>query len=1074
MSEVKLGRVAPIYKGDYNETTAYNALDIVYYNGRSYIAKQDTKGNALPIGTDNDYWGLIVDKGPQGPKGDKGDTGAQGKQGTMGPSGADGPQGPKGDKGDQGPTGPQGPKGNKGDKGDKGDQGKNYNYFPNQLINTEFTPTLSGWELESEDTIKYGPFRGYLDRNVKAITVGFNTTSNSSTNILASIQQEVSLGGATSGGFISLSWQAYTPEFSNSTDISIQFLDESENNIGIPILGEWSEKKKDGSTVAGLWTRQTIEKIGIPDNARYVKLKFSVRGGIRGYIARPMLVFNETINDYSMGSMPISPKGDKGDQGPKGDTGDGFETITVLPSEKKNLDDVPGLASNNGINTVVLVDSTRLYTNKIDVSNISKLSFSFYAKYITSVQTRADLQFFDSNGAYIGGAVSPYYANTSRILVKRENITVPSGASFASLGIICEDGAIVHINRIMVNVGDTALSYTNTSSNLVINSGLNSGLDGYYGNNKFNALPNAYNVFLYQDNVSKNYIIESGNSITGTLPPVLNATLSGSYLTVRGPSSNGVGGTTQTLMVHGRVWQRTFGYDWYPWQELAGAYGSFDKSGVWHSTYGDPVVGGFIYNRIDNNYYALDENGRAVNKPSGWTTLPIAANNKNREVKLKENGIIDTDISDHAYVQSYINKVNDYLKKIDDLGSIHVIISDTHGTGYSQVAKDLDKLISGYQFNKFKVDFDKIKPASTRFVTQEDARITHKGQTYYMDFGRLNANESVLNVARIYNQYIKKPSVLSHLGDVEDGRNYDEAEERASYNNASSNMLKLGFNMIDGNHDEQMYTIENAVFVDSDKRILGRVSEKFVFHRRKTIDRYKESYGKDSKYYSVYDNAHKLVHIYLDSYEGDLLMNATGTTPEWGITTSVEARVSAQQLEWLKAELENVPEDYYVTINSHVLPDPIYFGKNPTARTDSTDIWKSNINQDILAGILISFQKSGKYSGSSNFINPSKDIDFSNYKTSISTDFSGKKANRIIAVHYGHYHANGHTTREENGNFNIIQVPNMLGRNFDNVGSLGGSQFLTEIIDVTNKKLYLIRFAPINSQNPDEEFTLDF
>lgn len=126
MSEVKLGRVAPIYKGVYDETTAYNALDIVYYNGRSYMAKQDTKGNALPTGTDNDYWGLIADKGLQGPKGDKGDTGAQGKQGSMGPSGANGPQGPKGDKGDIGPKGDkgdQGPIGPAGDKGDTGPQG---------------------------------------------------------------------------------------------------------------------------------------------------------------------------------------------------------------------------------------------------------------------------------------------------------------------------------------------------------------------------------------------------------------------------------------------------------------------------------------------------------------------------------------------------------------------------------------------------------------------------------------------------------------------------------------------------------------------------------------------------------------------------------------------------------------------------------------------------------------------------------------------------------------------------------------------------------------------------------------
>ena len=105
MSEVKLGRVAPIYKGVYDETTTYNALDIVYYNGRSYMAKQDTKGNSLPTGTDNDYWGLIANKGADGAEGKIGPVGPQGKQGTMGPSGADGPQGPKGDKGDQGPRG---------------------------------------------------------------------------------------------------------------------------------------------------------------------------------------------------------------------------------------------------------------------------------------------------------------------------------------------------------------------------------------------------------------------------------------------------------------------------------------------------------------------------------------------------------------------------------------------------------------------------------------------------------------------------------------------------------------------------------------------------------------------------------------------------------------------------------------------------------------------------------------------------------------------------------------------------------------------------------------------------------
>ena len=123
MSEVKLGRVAPIYKGVYDETTAYNELDIVFDNtsGRSFIAKQDTKGNALPTGTDNDYWGLIAENGKPGKNGEVGPAGPQGKQGTMGPVG---PQGPKGDQGDQGPRGPQGIQGDQGVAGPKGDTGK--------------------------------------------------------------------------------------------------------------------------------------------------------------------------------------------------------------------------------------------------------------------------------------------------------------------------------------------------------------------------------------------------------------------------------------------------------------------------------------------------------------------------------------------------------------------------------------------------------------------------------------------------------------------------------------------------------------------------------------------------------------------------------------------------------------------------------------------------------------------------------------------------------------------------------------------------------------------------------------
>ena len=129
MAKIDLGRVAPVYKGNYSSQTSYNELDIVYSDGRSFIAKQDNKGQLLPSGTEveNSYWGLVADKGSTGAKGATGATGPQGKQGSMGPSGNQGipgPTGPTGPQGKQGVAGPTGPTGAKGATGATGPQGK--------------------------------------------------------------------------------------------------------------------------------------------------------------------------------------------------------------------------------------------------------------------------------------------------------------------------------------------------------------------------------------------------------------------------------------------------------------------------------------------------------------------------------------------------------------------------------------------------------------------------------------------------------------------------------------------------------------------------------------------------------------------------------------------------------------------------------------------------------------------------------------------------------------------------------------------------------------------------------------
>jgi len=57
MSVYNLGRVLPIFKGEYNPTETYENLDVVLYNGSSYVAINTTTNN-LP--TDENHWVLLA------------------------------------------------------------------------------------------------------------------------------------------------------------------------------------------------------------------------------------------------------------------------------------------------------------------------------------------------------------------------------------------------------------------------------------------------------------------------------------------------------------------------------------------------------------------------------------------------------------------------------------------------------------------------------------------------------------------------------------------------------------------------------------------------------------------------------------------------------------------------------------------------------------------------------------------------------------------------------------------------------------------------------------------------------
>lgn len=129
MTTINLGRVRPVYKGEWSATATYEAYDFVLYQGSAYLALQNVPANYVPT-TQTTHWVLF---GAKGSKGDTGGTGPAGSPGVQGSSGATftptvssaGVISWTNDKGLTNPTSVniKGPKGDKGDDGSQGLQG---------------------------------------------------------------------------------------------------------------------------------------------------------------------------------------------------------------------------------------------------------------------------------------------------------------------------------------------------------------------------------------------------------------------------------------------------------------------------------------------------------------------------------------------------------------------------------------------------------------------------------------------------------------------------------------------------------------------------------------------------------------------------------------------------------------------------------------------------------------------------------------------------------------------------------------------------------------------------------------
>jgi len=314
------------------------AVDEKVADYTSTIAKGD-KGATGPQGSTGKTGpqGPKGDKGDTGPKGDKGDTGATGPRGTKGAKGSRGKrgyrghtgpqgpqgiqgkqgiQGPKGDKGDTGATGPRGTKGAKGSRGKRGyrghtgPQGIPATYQTNLLVNSDFYYDLQGWNTQENSSGAEPAYPSYINKDVKARVVGFNTTGYTDRKY-SRFNQFVNLANNPTGSSkITVQWQAYANIFTTYAHLFMSFytgFDGTGDKVALVDAGNSKSSVGDTSAMWG-WVNKDTQAwevqhgtVTIPDKAKSVKVDFETVEGNNLYLAKPMLAFGDSISTYTSG-----------------------------------------------------------------------------------------------------------------------------------------------------------------------------------------------------------------------------------------------------------------------------------------------------------------------------------------------------------------------------------------------------------------------------------------------------------------------------------------------------------------------------------------------------------------------------------------------------------------------------------------------------------------------------------------------------------------------------------------------------------------------------------------------------
>lgn len=459
----------------------------------------------------------------------------------------------------------------------------------NQLLNTEFTPDLEGWDTSETSSGVKTPYRQYLYKGSNMLTLD---TRNQTGTKYSSIKQTIPFSTSGSDRVVSLSWWS---RIAQGSDL-----------YGSTHIRSYDANMAKLTDVAKNWdssssmTLQKFENVAIPDGAQFVEVTFAVREGYLAFLAKPMLVYQSTVGAYVQGN---------------------YNNNAALAQVKITADSISNFVRDSSGNISsdfqTALSKTSIITGSTLATSIQKQTATQITQAVTDNNKNIIAMInLDTSGVQIAGkniVLNGDTTVTGTFKVSQANIAngAIGTAQIGDVAITNAKIADLDVSKITGNVTNFIQSYWNgiygstniTSSGMIVNTG-SSFTEFVQSGVEFNVITTQTSGAKVTETIgSLRTARDSANSSTNRLMMVLNDQ---TYKNIGSPSGKTWGGDKIGLGImsdlNGGV------DDLFTWQNATAANGS-GKEGF-----------NFYHGKINFNGNEIAINGATNNLLFGWNS----------------------------------------------------------------------------------------------------------------------------------------------------------------------------------------------------------------------------------------------------------------------------------------------------------------------------------------------------------------------------------------------------------------------------------------------------------------------